>query len=204
MDRISSTIYLILEWITRFAYLNVLWILFTFAGGIILGFFPSTIAMYSIIRKWLRGDSDSALFTTFWSSYKKEFWKSNKLGVFVAMLTVTIFVDIWYMHILPSGLSWTHVPLLVFILFSFLFLFYLFPTFVHFDLNVRTIIKHAFLIMLIHPLHTLLIIICLACLLLIMYTLPSLAFIFGGSSFAFITMWLCLHAFTGMNRKSTM
>ncbi|MFP7169287.1 YesL family protein [Terribacillus halophilus] len=203
MERISSSIYLILEWITRFAYLNVLWILFTFTGGIILGFFPSTTAMFTIIRNWLRGESDAALLGTFWSSYKKEFWKSNKLGIFVAMLMVIIILDIWYLHFLPPVLSWFHIPLLVFILFSFLFLFYLFPAFVHFDLNVRSIIKHAFLIMLIHPLHTLMIIICLACLTLIMYALPSLAFLFAGSAFAFTTMWLCLHAFTGMNKKNS-
>ncbi|MEC0304686.1 DUF624 domain-containing protein, partial [Terribacillus saccharophilus] len=62
MNRLSSSLYQLFEWITRFAYLNVLWILFTIAGGFIFGFFPSTIAMFTIIRDWLKGESGSALF----------------------------------------------------------------------------------------------------------------------------------------------
>jgi uncharacterized membrane protein YesL len=204
LSRISSSLYQVFDWITRFAYLNVLWILFTISGGFIFGFFPSTIAMFTIIRDWLKGETNSALFTSFWAYFKREFWKSNRLGIFVTLLSVIVVIDFWYIHILPPSLTWTHIPLLVFILFSLLLLFYLFPTFVHYDLSVRTIIKNAFLIMLIHPLHTLLILVCLASLTLIMYLLPSLAFLFGGSSYAFITMWLCLHAFTGMTRKTTM
>ncbi|PAE17021.1 hypothetical protein CHH91_07225 [Virgibacillus sp. 7505] len=203
MNRFSSSLYQLFEWITRFAYLNVLWILFTIAGGFIFGFFPSTIAMFTIIRDWLKGESGSALFPSFWTYFRREFWKSNRLGVFVTGLSIIIVIDFWYMRILTTSLTWTHIPLLVFILFSLLLLFYLFPTFVHYDSGVRTIIRNAFLIMLIHPLHTLLILICLASLTMIMYVLPSLAFLFGGSSYAFITMWLSLHAFTSMRKKST-
>ena len=49
--------------------------------------------------------------------------------------------------------------------------------------------------MLISPLHTLLIIICIGALFIFINVFPGSAFIFGGSLYALITSWLALHAF---------
>lgn len=202
MNTMSSTIYQILEWITRFAYLQLLWICFTLAGGILLGILPATIAMYAIMRCWLRGETEIAIFKSFWKYYKNDFLKSNQLGVFLMIIFALIGIDLYYIHETSNTiLSWTSAPLFAFIILFLLFVFYLFPAFVHYDLRNFSLMKNAFLIMLIHPLHSLLMILCLASLLVIMRVLPALAFIFGASSFAFITMWLSLHAFNRMQKK---
>lgn len=202
MSNTSSVIYSIMEWITRFAFVNILWILFSLAGGIILGFFPSTIAMFAIVRDWLRGNSEVPVFKTFWKYFKKEFWKSNRLGLFIMAIFAIIGIDIWYIQInLNELLTWTYIPLLAFMLLFLLFLFYIFPAFVHYDLKIFKLVKNAFLIMLINPLNTILIILCLGSLYFVMRSIPALAFIFGGSSYAFITMWLCLNAFNKIQRK---
>lgn len=198
----NNTIYHILEWITKFAYINLLWIFFTFAGGILLGFFPSTIAMFTIIRKWLRGDTDIKVFNTFWESYKKEFWKSNRLGIFITAIACLVALDIYFLqsHI-EEQLVWIQIPLFAFMFLFLLFLFYIFPTFVHFDFKVLKQIKTAFLIMLINPIHSILIIICLGSVYFVMNAIPALALVFGGSSYAFITMWLCLRSFNRVTQN---
>ncbi|WP_170008525.1 YesL family protein [Bacillus fonticola] len=202
MNTVTSVIYSILEWITRFAYINVLWILFSLAGGIIFGFFPSTISMFSIMRDWLRGNTEAPLFNTFCRYFKKEFWKSNRLGLFIMAIVLLIGLDLWYIQIsLNELLSWTYTPLFAFMVLFLIFLFYLFPSFVHFDLKVTQIIKNALFIMLISPLHTLLVILCLGSLYVVMTLVPALVFIFGGSSYAFVTMWLSLDAFNKIQRK---
>lgn len=202
MNTVTSVIYSILEWITRFAYINVLWILFSLAGGIIFGFFPSTISMFSIMRDWLRGNTEAPLFNTFCTYFKKEFWKSNRLGLFIMAIVLLIGLDLWYIQIsLNELLSWTYIPLFAFMVLFLIFLFYLFPSFVHFDLKVTQIIKNALFIMLISPLHTLLVILCLGSLYVVMTLVPALVFIFGGSSYAFVTMWLSLDAFNKIQRK---
>jgi uncharacterized membrane protein YesL len=198
---VSSVLYRIFEWITRFAYMNLLWILFTLAGGIVLGFFPSTIAMFAIIRDWLRGKTDAPLFPSFLAYYKKEFWKSNRMGVIMIAAGSLSSFNIWFSRAGFEALTWTHIPMLAFMLLFLLFLLYLFPVYVHYDLNVRQIIKQAFLLMLVNPVHTVLMILCLVSLFFIIQLLPALAFIFGGSSSAFIIMWLCLHAFNRIQRK---
>ena len=70
MNPTSGFIYNVLEWITRFAYLNLLWILFSLAGGVIFGFFPATIAMFAIAREWLKGNRNTN-FNTFWKHYRE-------------------------------------------------------------------------------------------------------------------------------------
>ncbi|HWO78398.1 MAG TPA: DUF624 domain-containing protein [Bacillus sp. (in: firmicutes)] len=205
MNPTSGVLYRMMEWVTRFAFLNLLWIVFTLTGGLILGFFPATVSMFAIIRKWLMGEPDIPVFQTFLTYYKKEFFKSNLLGLFVGGIILLIGVDIFYMY--ANGidiLRITYYPLFIFIFLLILFLFYIFPAFVHFDLKILPLFKNAFLIMLIHPLHNLFILISLVSVFFIMREIPALFFIFGGSTYAFITMWLSLHAFHKIeNKKKT-
>lgn len=204
MNSTKNTIYQVTEWITRFAYLNVLWVAFTLLGIVFLGLFPATTAMFSVCRKWLRGHTDVPVFRTFWEYYRKDFVKSNLMGVFVWLIAALIAADIFYLLTLDAAqLGWTSIPLFAFMLLVLLFLFYLFPTFVHYDIKVPQVLKNSFLLMLINPIHSLLILFCLVPLFLIMQALPALAFIFGASSYAFITMWISLNAFNKTAGKNT-
>ncbi len=63
--------------ISKLAYVNVLWILFSLAGLILLGVAPATVALFSVTRAWARKEWDIPVFQTFWSVYKQEFWKAS-------------------------------------------------------------------------------------------------------------------------------
>jgi len=198
----NSSLYKTLEWITRFAYINLLWIFFTIIGGVLLGFFPATTAMFAIIRDWLQGNNDDPLFTGFWQYYKKDFWKSNRLGAFIVLIVAFITIDIFFISTnLNEVLTWTYIPLFAFMFLFILFLFYIFPAFVNYDLKVIQLIRNSFLIMLVHPFNSFIIIICLISCYYIMKLLPALAFLFGGSIYAFITMWLALNAFDKVQNR---
>lgn len=202
MNATSSFIYNIVDWITKFAYLNLLWILFTLLGGVIFGFFPSTVSMFAIVREWLKGETDISLFSTFWKHYRDEFFKSNLLGVFVALVSVVIALDILYIKSTTNELlTWTYLPLFAFMLLFIMFLCYLFPSFVHFDLKLWQVIKNSFFIMLINPITTLLIFLCLLPFFYLVSLLPAIGFIFGGSIYAFISMRFSLHAFQKVSEK---
>ncbi|WP_419960749.1 YesL family protein [Psychrobacillus sp. BM2] len=202
MNATSSFIYNIVDWITKFAYLNLLWILFTLLGGVIFGFFPSTVSMFAIVREWLKGETDISLFSTFWKHYRDEFFKSNLLGVFVSLVSVVIALDILYIKSTTNELlTWTYLPLFAFMLLFIMFLCYLFPSFVHFDLKLWQVIKNSFFIMLINPITTLLIFLCLLPFFYLVSLLPAIGFIFGGSIYAFISMRFSLHAFQKVSEK---
>ncbi|WP_053218506.1 YesL family protein [Virgibacillus senegalensis] len=196
----GGTLYNILEWITRFAYINLLWIFFTLVGGVLFGLFPATTAMFALIRQWLLGRSSLPVTTTFLSYYKKDFWKSNLLGLWIGLIVVLIFIDIQFIQ--STELKWTYVPLFSFMLLVLFYFFYLFPVFVHFELKIGGLLRHTFLIMLVNPVTTFFIVVCLTCMFILMRYLPALFFIFGGSVYAFITMWMSMHAFRKLAAKS--
>lgn len=201
MNTISSTLYSIFEWISRLAFLQLLWILFTIIGGFIFGFFPSTIAMYSIIKKWLNGETEIKIFSSFWYFFKLEFFKANKLGVIIYIVSIIYFWDFVYIHHLNDS---NFTMLQIFILSSFfifiLFLFYLFPSFVYFNENIITIIKNSLLIMLINPIVTFFMLVNLILFFVICNYLPALYLFFSGSVTAFITSWLSQYAFSKIKR----
>lgn len=201
MNSTSSFIYNVLEWVTRFAYLNLLWILFTLAGGILLGLFPATIAMYAIVRQWLNGNTDLPVLSSYWDYFKQEFKRSNLLGLVIYAVVGFIVLDFFYIQSSPDEWSWTFAPLFAFMLLFLLFLFYLFPVYVHFELTLWRVFKNSFLLMLVNPFHNLMIIFTLVPAFMLMNALPAVAFLFGGSGFAFITMWICLHAFNRTKGK---
>ncbi|WP_026908497.1 YesL family protein [Paucisalibacillus globulus] len=202
MNYTSSKIYSILEWITRLAYVNLLWIFFTILGGIIFGFFPSTIAMFAVTREWLLGKPDIPIFKSFWTHYKSEFIKSNRVGIIIVLITALIGIDFFFIqYVVNESYSWILIPLFSFMLLFILFSFYLFPAFVHYDLKVFPLLKNAFLIMLINPINGFLILVCLVSAYFLVMFIPALLFIFGGSVYAFICMWLSLHTFRKVEQR---
>jgi len=159
--------------------------------------------MFAVNRDWLKGNTDKPIFKSFWEYYQKDFLKSNLLGLFIVIVGIIIAADIIYIQANNNVfLNWTYIPLFAFMLLFIMLLFYIFPTFVHYEIKVGQVIKNASLIMLINPINTFLIFLCLVPLFFIMKTLPALAFIFGGSLYAFITMWISLQAFKKTKMKS--
>src|SRR5690625_1995366 len=69
-DGLSGRLYRICEVITKFAYVNILWFVFTLLSLIIFGFMPATVALFSVTRKWVMGDMDVPVFSTFWGTYR--------------------------------------------------------------------------------------------------------------------------------------
>src|SRR5699024_12653987 len=98
-------------------------------------------------------------------------------------------------------LACINITSFAFILIVLLILLFIFPSFAHYDLKVIPLIKNIFLIMIISPIHSFLMIICLVSVYFIMQSVPSLFFIFGCSTYAFITTWLSLHAFDKIHKK---
>ncbi|MDC3416071.1 YesL family protein [Aquibacillus salsiterrae] len=194
--------YTITEWITRFAYVNILWLVFSLLGLLLFGFFPATIAMFAIVRKWIMGETELPVFQTFWSHYKKEFVKGNLLGLILVILGFIILVDLRFIQLSNNSITaLVQIPIYLFIFAFILTTFYLFPVYVHYDINLFQKFKNAFLIMMINPLYNLLMIIGVITVYFALTTIPGLVFFFGGSFLTYIFMWPALRAFEKIDKK---
>jgi len=193
--------YTLANWIMRLAYVNILWIAFSLVGIIILGFFPATIGMFTVIRKWIQGDGDIPIFTTFWATYKKEFLKSNLLGLFLSLIGYILYIDFIFLRQGVTGfLQFTYYPLLIVILLYFLILLYVFPVFVHYEISIFQVIKNAFLLMIMSPLITIMMLVGLVIVFQALRALPGLTPFFTGSVLAYVIYWSVNFAFVKVER----
>lgn len=190
MQEFVSGYYRLAVWITRLAYLNVLWLTFTIMGLGLFGIMPATVAMFSVIRKWNMGEEDIPVFKTFWKSYREDFLKANGIGIIFFLIGYLLVIQFNYLFFQPSIIyktaSFSIVAL--FILYAIV-MTYFFPIFVHFNLKVIDYLKWPFIIGFIHPILTIVMICGIGIMIYIVFlTIPALLFFFGGSVIAYILM----------------
>jgi len=177
-------------WATRLAYLNLLWIVFTILGLGVFGITPATVAMFAVVRKWVHKDRDIPIFKTFWEVYKKEFVQANILGMIlflIGYLLVIQFNILFHQESMMYKIAAFSVVALM-ILYTII-LTYVFPVFVHFKLKTFDYLKWPFIIGIVHPILTVVLIVGIAVLVTIVYnTIPALLFFFGGSVLAYLLM----------------
>lgn len=202
MQQKAFSILRVSDWILKLAYLNVLFIVFSFLGCLIAGVFPATAAMLTVIRKWLMGDTEIPVFSTFWTSYKKDFFKSNFLGYILTFIGSTIFMYYLLLNQTVSELVvWLRYPLFMITIIYIVFLLYVFPVFVHYEMKVPQVLKTTFLIMSVSPLSTIMMIAASIIFYFTMLNFPGLIPLFGGSLIGFIVMWSSYLAFLHLKRK---
>jgi uncharacterized membrane protein YesL len=196
-ERFNTIVYGML----KLAYLNLLWVLFTFAGLVAFGFFPATAALFTVVRKWQLRDGTGPVFTSFWHTYKKEFFKSNGYGLIFTVIGYILYYDFTFIGMNSGKLTFL-VPVIVLILIWYMItLFFFFPVYVHFDLPFWKVLKQSLLIALTSPLE--LIQMAAACGLLYgsVSLLPGIIPLFSGSVLAYAVMWIGLRAFEKVERK---
>jgi len=185
-------------WIMRFAYLNILWISFSVIGLIVFGFMPATIAMFTVTRKWIRKETDVAIFKTFWKAYRGEFVKANIWGYILFLIGYVLTIEL---HILQNQDSLIYqiasFGIVAILFLYFIIVLYFFPIFVHFNLKFINYIKWPFIIGIIHPILTIVLSVVIIGMIYIMFiTVPALIFFFGGSVTAYVQMWAVSKTFS--------
>ena len=120
----------VLTIILNLVYVNFLWLLFTIFGLGIFGIGPSTYALVSICRQWVRGNHSLPVFKTFWKYYKESFKESVIISWIYLIGGIVLIVDL--MHVA----NWyVRVALFVFSFIYLLSLVYIFPIMAHYNLK---------------------------------------------------------------------
>ena len=113
--------------ILNLVYVNLLWFLFTLLGLGVFGIGPSTYALVSICRQWIRGNS-VPVFHTYWKYYKECFRETVMISWIYMMSGFILAVDLlhvtnWYMRVALFMISFIFLISLIFI----------FPIMAHYD-----------------------------------------------------------------------
>ncbi|EAR68616.1 YesV [Bacillus sp. NRRL B-14911] len=197
-------LYTLCEWIMRLAILNILWVIFTLVGGVVLGLFPSTISLFEIARKYQKGEWDTPIFSHFFSAYKKNFLKGNRLGLILITAGTVLFID-WHLFSAMNGLPFQVLAALVVVLaiLYVIVLLHIFPIYVLHEFTIMQCIKYACVLGVYRPLSTIGIGMGGILLYLIFSTFQPVLFFFGASLTSMVIMWISGNTIINMKKKST-
>lgn len=195
--------YKLLEWISRLAFLNILWLSFSLTGLMIFGFFPATVAMFAVVRKWMQGKDDISMFKTFWTAYKQEFLKSNLLGLIIFAFGLILYIDFQFIHHSANSLmSILYIPFLIISFILVCMLFYIIPIFVHYDMKISQVIKNSFFVMIMNPLSTFYMLIGSFGICFALSFAPPICILYSGNLIALFIMKPATNAFEKIDHKS--
>ncbi|MFW6282214.1 MAG: YesL family protein [bacterium] len=198
----DSPLYKVLEWISRLVFINIYWIFFTLLGLVIFGFMPSTLAMFSIIDRFLKGEENIKIFRDFWHEYKANFLKINFIGLIMIIIGLILYIDLQYFKD-QSGLVFTFLTFLIwlFILFYIFVFIYIFPIYNRYDLKIYHILKNALFFIFITPLETIQMILVLFLPLIFFRYLPSLLPFLGISLPVLLMSWVANRTIVKVEEK---
>jgi uncharacterized membrane protein YesL len=176
------------NWGFNLILLNILWILFSVSGLLVLGFFPATAAMFAVLKHMIMEDEDTAIVKLFIHKFKSEFLMSNAVGYPVAAFGLILYMDVRVLQQLDSGylqLILASMTVVIGIIYL-LTLLYIFPIFVHFDIKLLQYPLYAVILAVAKPFHTILLLSVLAIVVYVYFIIPALIFVFGFSLIGYI------------------
>jgi uncharacterized membrane protein YesL len=143
MNVLDTRVYRWLEVATDFFLLNLMWLV---ACLPVVTIFPSTAAMFGVVRDWVR-QREGSLTRTFVARFRENFGQSLLIGVVWTVFGVALVLD----FLVANQLSyWPSVVMKsVLVLASSVYAFgsvFLFPVMVHYDTDWKTVIKNSLLL----------------------------------------------------------
>ncbi|WP_078543982.1 YesL family protein [Litchfieldia alkalitelluris] len=180
----------ILEFITAFVQLNLLWLLFC---APIITIFPATVAMFCVVRQWVL-HKDYSLYRPFFKYFKENFKQSFILGIIWIIFTSLFFLNLNLVQYLGS-FKYIFIPILYFFGITVLFIsIFIFSTIAHFNTNWLEAIKNSFFFSIRFFPTSIGSIMLLVLVILSLYTWP-ITFIFIVSLYAYYNYMLCHRIF---------
>ncbi|NGM84515.1 DUF624 domain-containing protein [Paenibacillus sp. 7124] len=174
-------LYRITEWISRIAFSNVLWticsipfLFFIFMKFIMLAtsqggvseqvtlnwalaitapftVFPATSALFTVVRKWVMGNTDVSTFKTFFKGYKENYLKSMLGGLIYTLLFFVMYFDVTiYMTRMPD-FKIVGILMLVLMIVVMVSMFNFFSVVVHYQMTFKQVMSNSILLTIARP-----------------------------------------------------
>ncbi|SER67629.1 Uncharacterized membrane protein YesL [Gracilibacillus ureilyticus] len=196
-------IYYLADTILRVVYVNLLAIVFSFAGLVIFGFFPALVATFYLMRKWLLGESDLPIARTFLNIYKQYFIKSNLSGLIFVLTGSLLYINLSIAEVAPNELiQLSYYPILTVLMVFLTCSLLIIPISLQFSVTWISAVKHSFLLLFVNPFLTVLLAGSVIAFSFIFKIIPGLFLFTGISIFACLVQFFSLKIFRSMAARS--
>ena len=172
----------ITEFITEFVMLNLMWFAGCVLGGVIFGWAPSTVALLAVIRNKIMKKEYYGVVRSFWATYKKEFIKSNALGIVCMLFLVIVSINKINFDSQPEGI-FTILSVISTVVRALIcgIILYMFPLYVHYNMDLKEYFIRALNLLIVKPFVTICIVLWTLLVYVIIMKIPGLIAIFGVS-----------------------
>lgn len=187
---IMGGLYRVTEWIMRIAGSNLLWLMCSFpfvifvlmkvslffsgvpnAGaepltniGMVVTapfvLFPATSALFSVVRKWVMGETDLSIIKVYFKGYKENYKQSMLGGIFYTILLLIMVFNYDFYMIQMNNLQMIGIIIFIFLIILFVSLFNFFSMVAHYHMSTFQLIKNAILLTMFRPFRALSTLIC--------------------------------------------
>ncbi|MEK4297805.1 DUF624 domain-containing protein [Oceanobacillus sp. FSL W8-0428] len=188
------------NWLSKMIYLQILWLMFTILGLGLFGVIPATVSVTTVISKWFQEGYDAPIFQVFLHTYKKQFLRSNGLGIVLLGIGVFLYMDLNISKQVIQS-AFIHSLLLLIVLLYIVVLLYFFPVFSRYKLKYFQYFKQSFFVAFARPFETIAMLLCILLLYYLFIYLPVLTFFFGASLTIFPITWFAHRAFIQLEEK---
>lgn len=175
------------------AKLNLFWILFTLAGGVLFGAGPATVAAYTLARRRAMGESFRS-WPEFMSAFRREFVRGNILVLPLAAVTGLLVTNY---HAFPA----LRLAIAVALGFLVVIAAYALPMAVHYDLRTSQLLPKASLFALTRPASSVLLLFVFTAVVFVSTTFPFLVLVLAVGGWIQLDTWLCLRFFAENEAK---
>lgn len=187
-----------LEWIMKFAYLNILWLGFTLLGVGIFGFFPATMTSFIMLKKFVVEGETEWTVTQFFICFKKMFFRSNRLGLFCWLILGSLGFNLHLVLTSEEPLFiGLRIPILLTIIGTLFMLVYVFPISVYGKRSMYQTFFSACCFALAFPVQTAKVLVFLILIAGIGFLFPMFLLFFSGS----VSMYLVLKNYVLLQAK---
>lgn len=186
--------------ILKLVYINFLWWLFTLLGLGIFGAGPSTYALVSIMRQWIRGNTSIPTFSSYWKYYKESFKESVVISWIYALIGYVLVIDLLYVS------NWyLKVFFVIISLLYFLSAVYIFPLMAHYNWKgIFFRMKMSFIFGFSYLQYSLLLFVVIGATYWTAITFfPGILTFFGVSFLFYVITWTANQVFTRMELQNT-
>ncbi|GGK78311.1 hypothetical protein Ppa06_41400 [Planomonospora parontospora subsp. parontospora] len=180
-----------LLWAAR---LNLAWIAFTLAGGVVLGVGPATVAAYTLARRHA-GHESFPLWREFAAVYRREFLRGSLLVLPPIAAAAVLAGNQLYFSALGPGAGPLRAATLAALVALAAVTAYLLPMYVHYDLPPLACLPRASRLVLARPASSVLLLFTLSAVVFAAAALPVLALTLGAGAWIQLNTWLCLRFF---------
>ncbi|MFG2074982.1 YesL family protein [Nonomuraea maritima] len=180
------------------ARLNLMWMVFTLLGGVVLGLGPATMAAYVVARRHARGESIQ--WRDYASAYRREFVRGSLLVLPVSVVATVLVGNLLYLSAPGTSPGTAAAGGLLVATYAALVVLaaagaYLGPLYAHYELPLRDYLPKASLVALTRPAATALLLFALSAVAFVVATAPVLAPIVGVGAWISLNTWLCQRFF---------